>query len=204
LGPNIIQGNPAGGASIGEGSEISFWSIGQPNIIQGNGPTGVSVNLGSQATFFQGAQISDHSSVGVDVYGNSQANFFGANSVVKNGASSDPQSAGIRVDGNSEALLRGGDVSQNNGPGLLVLVNSSVDFTGVSFTSDSAGIVTCDSTGTMVSDLAGPNITPPPGVHCKTPHALGNRHVSRSAPAVPSTAAGRALQAKWMKVAIKH
>lgn len=204
FGPNIIEGNPAGGASIGEGSEISFWSVGQPNIVQGNGPTGVSVNLGSQATFFQGAQISDHSSAGVDVYGNSQVNFFGTNSVLRNGAASDPQSAGIRVDGNSEALLRGGDVSQNNGPGLLVLVNSSVDFTGVTFTGNSAGIVTCDSTGTMVSDLAGPSTTPPAGVRCKTPHALGNRHVSRTAPAVPSMASGRALQTKWMKVATKH
>ena len=46
FGPNVIQGNSAGGASIGEGSEISFSSIGQPNVIQSNGPIGVSVNLG--------------------------------------------------------------------------------------------------------------------------------------------------------------
>jgi Right handed beta helix region len=203
FGPNIIQGNPAGGASIGEGSEISFWSAGQPNVIQGNGPTGVSVNLGSQATFFQGAQISDHSSAGVDVYGNSQANFFGANSVQRNGALSDPQSAGVRIDGNSEAFLRGGDISQNNGPALLVLVNSSVDFTGLSFTGNSAGIITCDSTGTMISDLAGPTSTPPSGVHCKTPHSLGNRRVSSTPPAIPNLSATRAMEAKYKKLATK-
>ena len=95
-------------------------------------------------------------------------------------------------------------MSQNNGPGLLMLVNSSVDFTGVSFTSDSAGIVTCVSTATMVSDLATPNTTTPAGVRCKTPHSLGNRHVSRMAPAVSNMAAGRALQTKWMKLAAKH
>lgn len=204
FGPNIIEGNLAGGASIGEGSEISFWSIGQPNIIQSNGATGVSVNLGSQATFFEGAQITNHTSAGVDVYANSQANFFGLNQVLRNGTGSDPLSAGIRVDGNSEAFLRGGDVSQNNGPGLLALVNSSIDFTGVTFSGDTSGIITCDSTATMISDLAQPNTTPPAGVRCKTPHGLGNRHVTRTPPAVPDLSRYKALQAKYKKIATKH
>jgi hypothetical protein len=204
FGPNIIQGNPAGGASIGESSEISFWSAGQPNLIQSNGATGVSVNLGSQATFFEGAQITDHTGTGVDVYGNSQANFFGANQVLRNGTSTDPLSAGIRLDGNSEALLRGGAVSQNNGPGLLALVNSSADFTGVTFSGDSGGIITCDSTATMISDLALPNSTPPAGVRCKTPHALGNHGVARTQPATPDTSAYRIQQARYKKIATKH
>ena len=204
FGPNIIQGNPAGGASVGEGSEISFWSAGQPNVIQSNGATGVSVNLGSQATFFEGAQITDHTGAGVDVYGNSQANFFGANQVLRNGTSTDPLSAGIRLDGNSEALLRGGDVSQNNGPGLLALVNSSADFTGVTFSGDRGGIITCDSTATMISDLTQPNSTPPAGVRCKTPHALGNHRVARTQPATPDTSVYRTQQARYKKIATKH
>jgi len=204
FGPNVIQGNPTGGASIGEGSEISFWSAGQPNLIQSNGATGVSVNLGSQATFFDGAQITDHTGAGVDVYGNSQANFFGANQILRNGTSTDPLSAGIRIDGNSEALLRGGTVSQNNGPGLLALVNSSADFTGVTFSGDSGGTITCDSTATMISDLALPNTTPPAGVRCKTPHALGNHRVTRTQPASPDTSAYRAQQARYKKIATKH
>ena len=204
FGPNIIQGNPTGGASIGEGSEISFWSAGQPNVIQSNGATGVSVNLGSQATFFEGAQITDHTGAGVDVYGNSQANFFGANQVLRNGTSTDPLSAGIRLDGNSEALLRGGDVSQNNGPALLALVNSSADFTGVTFSGDSGGIIACDSTATMISDVALPNSTPVAGVRCKTPHALGNHRVARIQPATPDTSAYRTQQARYKKIATKH
>ena len=204
-GPNILQGNPAGGVSIGEGSEISFWSSGQPNIIQGNGPVGVSVNLKSQATFFGGAEISNHSDVGVEAYANSQANFFGSNKVQGNGSPSGSRSAGVRVDGNSEAFLRGGDVSQNVGPGLLSLVNSSFDFTGVTFSRNSGGIVTCDSSSVMVSDLNGPSSTPAAGVHCVTPHALGNRHISRAAaPPVPDLSAYKAMQAKYRKLATRH
>jgi parallel beta helix pectate lyase-like protein len=203
FGPNILQGNPAGGAAVAEGSEISFWSAGPANVIQGNGPTGVSVTLGSQATFASNADITNHTDAGVDVYANSQANFFGTNKVQSNGSTSNARSAGIRVDGNSEAVLRGGDVSQNNGPALLALVNSSFDFTGVTFSGNSAGIITCDSTSTMISDLAGPTSTPPPGVHCKTPHGLGNHQASNAAPAIPDLTAARAMQAKYRKVATK-
>jgi len=204
LGPNIIQGNPAGGASISEGSEASFWGFGQPNIIQGNGPVGVSVNLGSQATFFGSVEITNNSDVGVDAYANSQAYFFGSNKVQGNGTASGSRSAGVRVDGNSEAFLRGGDVSQNVGPGLLALVNSSFDFTGVTFSGNSSGIVTCDSSSVMISDLNGPSSTPPAGVHCVTPHALGNRHINRTAPPVPDLSAYKAMQAKYRKLATRH
>jgi len=72
--------------------------------------------------------ISDHASAGIDIYANSQAYFFGANKIQRNGGDAGPRSAAIRVDGNSEAFLRGGEVANNTGPGLLVLVNSSVAF----------------------------------------------------------------------------
>lgn len=208
FGPNHISGNQSGGASLQETAEISFWSIGQPNLIQGNGPVGVAVGFGSQATFADisgplGTQISGHSSAGVDLYANSQAYFLGTNTVQGNGSSADARSAGIRVDGNSEAFLRGGQVSTNSGPGVLVLVNSSADFSGVSF-SGNTGIISCDSSSTMVSDLAGPNSTPPAGVSCRTPHGLGGRQVVKTQPIAPDWSAQKTLHDRYAKLAVKH
>jgi hypothetical protein len=211
-GPNTIANNQAGGAFLQENSEISFFSLGSPNVIQGNGPVGVSVGLGSQVTFYDisgpvNAQIAGHTSAGVDVYSNSQAYFNGANQVLQNGAVSDPRSAGIRVDGNSEVLLRGGQVTQNNGPGILALVNSSADFAGVTFTGNLKGeIITCDSSSWMVSDLT-TNPTSsflPAGVTCRTPDALGNRVLFKAVPATPDWSAFKALFDKYAKAAVKH
>ncbi len=204
FGPNVIQGNQAGGVSLQENSEISFWSLGGlQNVIQSNGPFGVSVGFGSQVTFWDGTRISDHSGPGVDVYANSQAYFSGRNGVFRNGTSSDHFRAGIRVDGNSEVLMRGGEVSQNNGPGLLALVNSSVDFSGVTFSGNTGGIIVCDSTASMISDLAGPNSTPA-GVFCRTPHSLGNRLVSKTRPVVPDISRYKGQQAKYRNIFTKH
>jgi len=206
FGPNVISGNQQGGAWLQETAEISFWSIEQPNLIQGNGPVGVSAGLGSQVTFFNGSQVTDHSDTGVDLYGNSQAYLFGPNQVLRNGAATDSRSAGIRVDGNSEAYLRGGQVAQNYGPGILALVNSSVDFTGVSFSGNAQGqIITCDSSSFMVSDLTLPNAAfSPVGVLCRTPHALGNRNNLKALPPIPDWSAPKALYDKYAKAAIKH
>ena len=179
--PNVVSGNQSGGAWLQENSEISFWDGGQPDIIQNNGPVGVLAGFGSQVTFFSSSQISGHTSAGVDLYANSQAYLFGANTVQGNGSGADARSAGIRVDGNSEAFLRGGQVSGNSGPGVLVLVNSSADFSGVSFSGNN-GVISCDSSSTMVSDLAGPNSTPPAGVSCRTPHGLGGRQITKTPP----------------------
>jgi hypothetical protein len=208
FGPNHISGNQSGGAWLQETAEISFWSIGQPNLIQGNGPVGVLVGFGSQATFADitgplGAQISGHSSAGVDLYANSQAYFLGANAVQSNGSSADARSAGIRVDGNSEAFLRGGQVSGNTGPGVLVLVNSSADFSGVSFSGNN-GVIACDSSSTMVSDLTQPNSTPPAGVSCRTPHGLGGRQITKTQPTVPDWSAHKAQHDRYAKLAVKH
>jgi len=208
FGPNHVSGNQQGGASLQETAEISFFSIGQPNFIQGNGPVGVSAGFGSQVTFFDisgplGVQISGHSSAGVDLYANSQAYFSGANLVQGNGSGADARSAGIRVDGNSEAFLRGGQVSGNSGPGMLVLVNSSADFSGVSFSGNN-GVISCDSSSTMVSDLAGPSSTPPAGVSCRTPHGLGGRQITKSLPLVPDWSAQKAQHDRYAKLAVKH
>jgi hypothetical protein len=167
---------------------------------------GVSAGLGSQVTFFNGAQVTDHSDAGVDLYGNSQAYLFGPNQVLRNGAVTDSRSAGIRVDGNSEVYLRGGQVAQNYGPGILALVNSSADFTGVSFSGNAQGqIITCDSSSFMVSDLTVPNtIFSPAGVVCRTPHALGNRNNLKAPPTIPDWSTPKALYDKYVKAATKH
>lgn len=202
-GPNVISGNQSGGVWLQENSEISFWFGGQQNIIQNNGPVGVLAGLGSQVTFFNSAIVSGHSSAGVDLYANSQAYLFGANTVQGNGSSSDPRSAAIRVDGNSEAFLRGGTISGNSGPAMLLLVNSSADFSGVSF-SGNGGVIACDSSSTMVSDLTGPSTTPPAGVSCRTPHGLGGRQVTKSQPLVPDWSAQKAQHDRYAKLAVKH
>jgi len=203
FGPNVVSGNQSGGAWLQENAEISFWFGGYPNQIQGNGPVGVLAGLGSQVTFFNSAQISGHTSAGVDLYANSQAYLFGANTVQNNGSSADPRSAGIRVDGNSEAFLRGGQISANSGPAMLVLVNSSVDFSGVSF-SGNEGVISCDSSSIMISDLASPTSTPAAGVSCRTPHGLGVRQITKTQPVVPDWSAQKAQHDRYAKLAVKH
>ena len=159
--------------------------------------------MGSQVTFFNSADISGHTSAGVDLYANSQAYLFGANTVQGNGSSADLRSAGVRIDGNSEAFLRGGQISNNVGPALLALVNSSADFSGVGF-SGNTGVISCDSSSTMVSDLASPTSTPAAGVSCRTPHGLGGRQITKTQPVVPNWSAQRAQHDRYAKLAVKH
>jgi hypothetical protein len=207
-GPNSISGNHSGGVSLVESAEIAIWSGGfapstPGTVVQGNGPVGVSAGLGSQVAIYGPVHLTGHSSAGVDVYGNSQVSFFGPNLLQGNGSATDPRSAAIRLDGNSQALLRGGAVSNNNGPGLLALVNSSADFSNVNF-SGNTGVITCDSTSAMVSDLAVPASTPAAGIVCKTPHALGNRQVSNAAPQILDMSAPKAAHDRYAQLAVKH
>jgi Right handed beta helix region len=205
FGPNVIDNNPNGAVSLQENAEISFFSIlpnGQ-NTISNNGPFGVKAGFGSQVTL-AGAQITGHSGPGVDIYahsqlyGTSQLPGLGATQIQNNGTAGDPLSAGIRVDGNSETLLRGVTISQNNGPAILALVNSSVDFAGNTFNAN-AGVITCDSTSAMVSDLAIAARTPAAGVICATSHTLGNRVVSVPAPAVPDISVWKKLHTNYQQ-----
>lgn len=140
---------------------------------------GISAGLGSQVTLYDNAQISGHSGPGVELYGNSQLRVFSANLISQNGSASDPRSAGIVVDGNSEAYLRGGTITMNQGPGILVLVNSSADSLGATFSDNSRGSLTCDSSAYAVSDLL-----PPAGNACREPHHLGNRRGLTATPLV--------------------
>jgi hypothetical protein len=97
-------------------------------------------------------------------------------------------------------------VAQNNGPGILALVNSSADFTGVNFAGNAGGeIIDCDSSSWMVSDLTRSiSAIPTAGVACRTPHALGSRDISKALPPTPDWSAHKALYDKYAKAAVKH
>jgi hypothetical protein len=201
-GPNTLTGNQQGGVSVQENSEISFFNFGSQTYIQNNGPVGVGASFGGQVTLYGGVEISGHSGPALDLTGNSQGNVSGANNLHNNGVAGDPRSAAIRLDGNSELFLRAGTIAQNIGPAILALVNSSADLAGVSFTSNSGGIVVCDTSSYMVSDLVNGAATAP-GVGCRTPNALGNRSVTRVQPAPPDLSGLKARQAKMMARATK-
>jgi hypothetical protein len=202
FGNNVIQGNQAGGINSQENSEISLWNCGQPyqSYVLANGPVGISAGLGSQVTLYDDVQISGHSGEGIELWGKSQLNVFEQNLITQNGTASDRRSAGIVVDGNSEAYLRGGQITMNEGPGMLVLVNSSADFTGATFSGNSAGIITCDSSAYMVSDLATNSNA---GISCLTPHKLGNRvGYSGGRPPLPNFTAQNNKHAWYKQLAV--
>jgi hypothetical protein len=209
-GPNLVQLNQSGGVSLQENSEISFYGGalipgGQLNIIQNNGPVGVVVSYGSQATFFEGVRVLNHTEVGVDVYGHSQAYFHGDNKIDWNATGSAPSRAGLRVDGDSETLLRGSEFSNNGGPAILALVNSSVDFANLVFGQNQGGSVVCDSSSYMASDLTKPQQNPSHGIYCQSPHNFGNhRDYTMGAPHIPDVSRLKARHDYYQKLIAKH
>jgi len=211
--PNTITGNQGGGIYAVDGSEIAVCCgppmvpTGQPNIIQGNGPVGISAGYGSSLQIIDDVQITNHTDVGVDVFGHSVVYIYGNNNQISNNGTdpSDPARAGLRVDGNSEAYLtEGGQISQNGGPGILALVNSSLDFSGVTFKGNSGGPVLCDSSSWMVSDLAGanPGANSNPGalMPCRVPNNLGRRPHPIPAFQVPDVSRFKALEAQYQQL----
>jgi hypothetical protein len=180
-----------------------LWNCGQPYLsyVLSNGPVGISAGLGSQVTLDDDVQVSGHTGSGVELYGNSQLNVHGNNLISSNGTAGDPRSAGIVADGNSEAYLRGGQITSNHGPGILALVNSSADFTGATFTGNSGGIITCDSSSYMASDLSTGLGNPSAGIFCTTPHNRGNRHGVYFAPSIPDSTALKSRVAQYKKIA---
>jgi hypothetical protein len=200
-GPNLVQGNKSGGVSARERSRISIFTA--QTTIRGNGPVGVTAGFGSQVTLSD-VQITGHTSVGVDVYADSQAWLSSGNQIQNNGSSADPTSAAVRIDGNSEAFLRGSIIAQNNGPALLVLVNSSADFSGVSFAGNSGGIIVCDNSAVMVSDLAPGALGPSEGATCRRPQLIANHQLSAPAFSPPNSTAQKAVHEKYVELATKY
>ena len=205
FGPTTITQNQSGGISMQEGSELSLaggalFTNGYPTMIDGNGPIGVSVGFGSQVTFYYGVQVSDHTSVGVDVYANSQAYINGDNQITHNGTGNDPARAGLRLDGNSEAFVRGGTITQNGGPGMLALMNSSFDFSGVAFSGNGGGAMVCDTSSWISTDLPGLATARMSGGACRMPHTLGIRRHLYTSIRPPDVSRLRALADRWRKL----
>lgn len=205
FGSNIIENNPNGGISLQENAEISLWSLQSsgPNLVRNNGPLGIEAGFGSQVTL-AGAQITGHTGPGLDIYAHSQLYAtsqipgLNATQIQNNATAGGSLNAAIRVDGNSEVLLRGVTISQNNGPAILALVNSSADFAGSTFAGNT-GMITCDSSSTMVSDLGIAARTPAAGVGCTTAHTLGNRVARAPAPAVPDISVWKKMHSNYQQ-----
>lgn len=202
-GTNQISGNQSGGIDIREHSEAAIWSCvpNGANIVNDNGPVGIELGMGSQLALYGNVVISGHTGPGIDLYGEGQLYMIGPILISHNGTSGNPRSAGVVVDGNSEAYLRGGTISTNEGPGILALVNSSVDSVGATFPGNTGGIITCDSSAYLVSDLLPAAGTPPPGIVCRTPHHLGNGDRPAAAPVVPDFTAQKNQAAQYKKFA---
>lgn len=210
LPPNQITGNQAGGISIQEGSELSVsgsLSSGSgssvTNIIDSNGPVGILVGTNSQLTVYNGVQITNHPDAAISVFGHSQVFITGNDQISSNGAgpgSTYPTHAAIRVDGNSEAYIRGGVITQNGGPGVFVLGNSSVDLSGATISSNLGGPVRCDSSSWLITDEADEHL----GFTCRTPQIVGPgfRHDmgALSRPPLPDIDQMKAQQAKYQQL----
>lgn len=206
-GTNTIEGNQAGGIDLSENSEISLAGTAgtSTTIVQGNGPLGIFVGDGSQLTLYDNAQITNHSYAGVEVYGNSQANIYGPNQISNNGTDFYAQErAGIVIDGNSQAYITGTTISQNGGPGIMVLVNSSVDISGATFAGNAAGPVLCDSSAWLASDFIAPAGNPegrPEGlVGCRVPNSLQKRPHPAPAFTAPDVTRFKALEAQYQRL----
>jgi hypothetical protein len=203
FGTNQISGNQSGGVDVRELSQASIWSCGSngANIVEDNGPVGIELGMGSQLALYSNVVISGHSEAGIDMYGGGQLYMFGLNQISQNGTSGNPRSAGIVVDGNSEAYLRGGTISANEGPGILALVNSSVDSVGATFPDNSRGMITCDSSAYLVGDLLPATGPRHPGIECRTPHHLGNGNRLAAGPVVPDFTPQKNQAAQYKKLA---
>lgn len=201
FGTTQISGNQSGGIDMREHSEAAIWSCGPngDNIVKDNGPVGIEVGMGSQLALYTNVIISGHSAAGIDLYAEGQLYMIGPNLISQNGTSGDSRSAGVVVDGNSEAYLRGGTISTNEGPGILALVNSSVDSVGATFSDNTGGIIACDSSSYLVSDLLPANGNPRKGIECRTPHHLGNGDRAAAAPVVPDFSAQKNQAAQYKK-----
>jgi hypothetical protein len=104
--------------------------------------------------------ISDHTTAGVSLYGNSQAAIYNlnqianSNQIVHNGTGTDPERAGIVVDNGSQIYLNGASIQNSGGPGILGRMHATLDVEGSTFTANAAGAIVCDSSTALETDLA--------------------------------------------------
>ena len=80
-------------------------------------------------------------------------------------------------------------------------MNSSVDSVGATFPDNTGGIITCDSSAYLVSDLLSAHGNPPRGMECRTPHHLGNGDRGAAVPVAPDFTAQKNQAALYKKFA---
>ena len=157
FGPISISSNANGGVSLQETSELSLggnisWAPYLVNI-QGNGPLGIALDYGASLTLIGGVTISDHTTAGVSLYGNSQAAIYNSNQIVHNGTGTDSDRAGIQVKSGSQALVSTASIQNNGGPGIIGLLHATLDVEGSTFSSNAGGAIVCDPSTALETDL---------------------------------------------------
>lgn len=189
FGPISISSNANGGVSLQETSEMSTggnisWARYLVDI-QGNGPLGIALDYGASLTLIGGVTISDHTTAGVSLYGNSQAAIYNSNQIVHNGTGTDSNRAGIQVENGSQVLVSTASIQNNGGPGILGLMHATLDVEGSTFSSNASGAIVCDQSTALETDLphsvlgsANACTVSSPGNH--QPHASANMNLSLS------------------------
>ncbi|UWZ86512.1 right-handed parallel beta-helix repeat-containing protein [Occallatibacter riparius] len=161
FGPVTITGNEGGGILLWESSEISTggnttWAP-YLETIQANGPFGISSEFGGSLTVIGGVTISDHTTAGISLYGNSQAAvLYSNNQISHNGTGTDSHRAGILVEQGSQLYLTDAIIRNNGGPGVLGLTHATLDIEGSNFSSNAGGAVACDKSSVLETDLPHP------------------------------------------------
>jgi len=159
MGSTTVKDNVSGGVSVQENSQYSLWACesNYAHTIESNGPVGILVGLGGEATIETEVQISGHQGPAVSVGSNSVFYSLGPVIYSQNGSPGVSRGAAIDVSAGSHAVFSGGQVSATIGPAILAELGSTVNFSGMTFTGVGGGVIQCDSTSYMWTDLTGTN-----------------------------------------------
>ena len=154
---NVFKNNAFGGVSVQENSEFSQWecSAGYSQVVQSNGPVGITVGLSGEASL-DAVQITGHNGPAVDVVSNSVLYSTGGTIFSHNGTPATAYGAAVSVTGGSHAVLKSTQISSTIGPAIAAGLGSTVHFKEMTFTGNAGGIILCDASSYLWTDLAAP------------------------------------------------
>lgn len=196
-GSTLIMDNVSGGISDEENSELSLWNcdMGHKHLIESNGPVGISMGLGAQATITYEVQISGHKGPAVAVNSHSVLYAAGPDMFLQNGAADISKGAAIAVAGNSHAYLQGGQIESTPGPAILAQLGSTVQLSQMTFTGDTGGVIECDSSSFMATDVTHAN------AQCQTASQPQVRVAPTATHTLPDMTAILSRQAQYRRLA---
>jgi hypothetical protein len=196
-GSTLIEDNVSGGISVLENSELSLLNCGtgHKHQVESNGPVGISLGLGGQATISYEVQITGHKGPAVAVASKSVLNAVGPDVFSRNGSSEVSSGAAIAVSGNSHAFLQGGLISSTPGPAILAQLGSTVDLSQMTFTGDAGGVIQCDGSSYMWTDVTHAN------AKCQVPGAPQANAVPAASHTQPDMTVIRNRQAQYRRLA---